>query len=56
MSPKRTAVENAERRMRAWTNGEHKDSDLAADMRTVLAELECMREENDELRGIVDGL
>jgi hypothetical protein len=36
-------VENAERRLRSWTKGEHWDTDLATDIRTVLDELESVR-------------
>jgi len=33
---KRTPEENATRRLRDWAKGEHRDSDLARDIRTVL--------------------
>lgn len=43
MSTKRTPAENAERRLRSWIKGEHSESDVAADVCVLLAELEDLR-------------
>lgn len=43
--PKRTPVENAEGRLRRWVQGDtdRRDSDVAADIRTLLTELDVVR-------------
>lgn len=50
MSGKRSAVENAERRMKSWCHGVGYGSDVAHDVLLLLGEIEALRMELERER------